>query len=84
MSHHDDHEAEHTPEATRKRLCERPGGEYLKDSILDAIDGVVTTIAIIYSLAGAGLSRGLVIVLGVANMLADGYSPASLLFRCRF
>ena len=77
MSHHDDHEAEHTPEAIRSRLRERSNTDYLKDSILGAIDGAVTTFAIVSSVAGAGLSSGLVIVLGVANMLADGFSMAA-------
>jgi VIT1/CCC1 family predicted Fe2+/Mn2+ transporter len=77
MSHHDDHEAEHTPEAIRNRLDQMTGGDYLKDSILGAIDGAVTTFAVVSSVAGAGLSSSLVIVLGVANMLADGFSMAA-------
>jgi len=77
MSHHENHEAEHTPEAIRKRLRERSGGEHLKDSILGAIDGAVTTFAVVSSVAGAGLSSSLVIVLGLANMLADGFSMAA-------
>ncbi|MGJ8655688.1 MAG: VIT1/CCC1 transporter family protein [Akkermansiaceae bacterium] len=77
MSHHDDHAAEHTPEAIRKRLKEGMGNDYLKDSILGAIDGAVTTFAVVSSVAGAGLSSSLVIVLGIANMLADGFSMAA-------
>ncbi len=77
MSHHENHEAEHTPEAIRNRLRDRSNSDYLKDSILGAIDGAVTTFAIVSSVAGAGLSSGLVIVLGLANMLADGFSMAA-------
>lgn len=77
MSHHDDHAAEHTPEAIRKRLKDGISTDYLKDSILGAIDGAVTTFAVVSSVAGAGLSSSLVIVLGIANMLADGFSMAA-------
>ncbi len=37
MSHHDDHAAEHTPEAIRRRLSKRTGEDYLKDSVLGAL-----------------------------------------------
>ena len=77
MSHHEDHEAEHTPEAIRERLAADSRQGFLKDSIYGAIDGAVTTFAVISSAAGAGLSSGIVIVLGLANLLADGFSMAA-------
>jgi VIT1/CCC1 family predicted Fe2+/Mn2+ transporter len=77
MSHHRDHEAEHTPAAIRKRLDSELSQGYLKDSIYGAIDGAVTTFAVVSSVAGAGLSSGIVIILGLANLLADGFSMAS-------
>lgn len=77
MSHHQDHEAEHTPAAIQRRLEARPSQDYLKDSIYGAIDGAVTTFAVVSSVAGAGLSSGIVIILGLANLLADGFSMAS-------
>ncbi|MDE0827406.1 MAG: VIT1/CCC1 transporter family protein [Akkermansiaceae bacterium] len=77
MSHHQDHEADHTPEAIRKRLSEDHSQGYLKDSIYGAIDGAVTTFAVVSSVAGAGLSSSIVIILGLANLLADGFSMAS-------
>ena len=70
MSHHQDHEADHTPEAIRKRLSEDHSQGYLKDSIYGAIDGAVTTFAVVSSVAGAGLSSSIVIILGLANLLA--------------
>ena len=76
MSHHSDHEAEHTPEAIRRRLAAESRQGFLKDSIYGAIDGAVTTFAVISSAAGAGLSSGIVVVLGLANLLADGFSMA--------
>lgn len=77
MSHHPDHEADHTPEAIRLRLQHEGSQGYLKDSIYGAIDGAVTTFAVVSSVAGAGLSSGIVIILGLANLLADGFSMAS-------
>jgi VIT1/CCC1 family predicted Fe2+/Mn2+ transporter len=47
---------------------------YLGDLIYGANDGLVTTFAIVSGVAGAGLSAGVVLVLGVANLLADGFS----------
>lgn len=77
MSHHEDYEAEHTPEAIRRRLEGETSQGYLKDSIYGAIDGAVTTFAVVSSVAGAGLASGIVIILGLANLLADGFSMAS-------
>lgn len=77
MSHHSDHDAEHTPAAIRQRLNATPSQNYLKDSIYGAIDGAVTTFAVVSSVAGAGLSSSIVIILGLANLLADGFSMGS-------
>ncbi len=77
MGHHDDHEAEHTPEAIRRRLQQDVSQGYLKDSIYGAIDGAVTTFAVVSSAAGAGLGAGIVIILGLANLVADGFSMAA-------
>ena len=69
--------ASHTPSAIRGRLAQRPGHGFLHDFIYGAIDGVVTTFAVVASAAGAGLNSGIIIVLGVANLVADGFSMAS-------
>ena len=47
---------------------------YLGDLIYGANDGLVTTFAIVSGVAGAGLSASVVLVLGIANLLADGFS----------
>lgn len=49
-------------------------GHYLRDTVYGAIDGVVTTLAIIAAVAGAGLSPLVALVLGIANLVADGIS----------
>jgi VIT1/CCC1 family predicted Fe2+/Mn2+ transporter len=67
----------HTPEAIRRRLEEGPKHSYLRDFIYGAIDGTVTTFAVVAGVAGAGLSSGVVIVLGLANLFADGFSMAA-------
>ena len=70
------HEAEHTPEAIRRRLEMGPVHTYLRDFIYGSIDGAVTTFAVVAGVAGAQLSFGIVLILGVANLLADGFSMA--------
>jgi len=66
----------HTPAAIKERLDSGPRHSYLRDFIYGAIDGTVTTFAIVSAVAGAGLSIGVVIILGIANLVADGFSMA--------
>ena len=70
---HDDH----THEAIAHRIAAATQHNYLGDFILGAVDGAVTTFAIVAGGAGAGLSNGVVLVLGLANVLADGVSMAA-------
>lgn len=70
-------EAEHTPAAIRERLRSGPARSYLRDFIYGAIDGAVTTLAVVSGVAGAQLDIGIVLVLGAANLIADGFSIAS-------
>lgn len=51
--------------------------EYLPDFVYGSIDGTITTFAIVSGALGADLSAGVVLVLGIANVLADGFSMAS-------
>lgn len=71
-----DLEAEHRPEAIRRRLRSRQNPSHIGDAVLGGIDGCVTTFAIVAGAAGGGLSSTVVIILGVANLLADGFSMA--------
>ena len=68
--------AEHTPLAVRKRLRRRPSASYLQDFIYGGVDGAVTTFAVVAGVAGAKLDETVVIILGGANLLADGFSMA--------
>ncbi len=47
---------------------------YLGDIIYGANDGIITTFAVVSSAAGAGFSTHVVIILGIANLIADGFS----------
>jgi VIT1/CCC1 family predicted Fe2+/Mn2+ transporter len=68
---------EHTEDAIARRLAAAKRHSYLGDFVLGAVDGAVTTFAIVAGAAGAGLSSGVALVLGVANVLADGVSMAA-------
>jgi vacuolar iron transporter family protein len=69
-------EHEHTAEAIAKRLKTTTDHGVLGDFVLGAVDGAITTFAIVSGVAGAGLSAGIALVLGLANVLADGFSMA--------
>ncbi len=49
-------------------------GPWIGDIVYGGHDGIVTTFAVVAGTAGAGLPAGVIIVLGVANLLADGVS----------
>lgn len=53
---------------------QRRSGTYLRDFIFGANDGIVTTFAVVAGAAGAGLPSAVVLILGFANLLADGLS----------
>ena len=69
-------EAEHTPRAVRARLNRPPVPSYLRDFVYGAIDGAITTFAVVAGVAGADLGATVVIILGAANLVADGFSMA--------
>lgn len=70
-------EAEHTPAAIRARLAKLPEPSYLRDWVYGGIDGAVTTFAIVAGVIGADLSARIILVLGLANLFADGFSMAA-------
>ena len=69
--------ADHTPRAVSRRLGQRPSPSYLHDFIYGAVDGAVTTFAVVAGVAGGGLDETVVIILGGANLVADGFSMAA-------
>ena len=70
-------EHSHSVKAIAQRLSEDPKPNYLRDWIYGGIDGAVTTFAIVAGVVGANLSTAVIIVLGLANLLADGFSMAA-------
>jgi VIT1/CCC1 family predicted Fe2+/Mn2+ transporter len=48
----------------------------LEDFMYGATDGAVTTFAVVAGVIGASLSPSIVLILGFANLLADGFSMA--------
>lgn len=49
---------------------------YLGDLVYGGLDGIVTTFAVVSGVAGAQLGSGIVLILGLANLFADGFSMA--------
>lgn len=70
-------EHSHRPDDIALRLSEKPSASYLRDWIYGGIDGTVTTFAIVAGAVGAALSPKIILILGVANLLADGFSMAA-------
>lgn len=52
------------------------GGKYIKSMVYGGLDGIITTFAVVSGVAGASLTFQVVIILGFANLLADGISMA--------
>lgn len=51
-------------------------GRYIKSVVYGGLDGIITTFAVVAGVAGASLSAGVVLILGFANLIADGISMA--------
>jgi VIT1/CCC1 family predicted Fe2+/Mn2+ transporter len=67
----------HSETEIRARLRSAGSASHLRDAIYGGIDGSVTTFAIVAGVAGAGLSPFVIVALGLANVLADGFSMAA-------
>ncbi len=49
---------------------------YIRDLVYGANDGIITTFAVVAGVAGGSLSHTAVLVVGAANLIADGLSMA--------
>lgn len=49
---------------------------YIRELIYGANDGIITTFAVVAGVAGGGLSLRVVLIIGAANLFADGLSMA--------
>lgn len=52
-------------------------GLHIKDIVYGASDGIITTFAVVAGVAGASLGSKAIIILGLANLAADGFSMAA-------
>jgi VIT1/CCC1 family predicted Fe2+/Mn2+ transporter len=48
--------------------------KYLQDVVYGATDGMVTTLVVIASVTGAAMPTAVILILGIANLVADGFS----------
>lgn len=69
-------EQDHLPEVIAQRLNEPPKSQNISDAVLGGIDGCVTTFAVVSGAYGAGFPASVALVLGFANLFADGFSMA--------
>jgi VIT1/CCC1 family predicted Fe2+/Mn2+ transporter len=66
--------------STRPSLHVRPTGvretirHYIRDLVYGANDGIITTFAVVAGVTGGALSNKAILVVGVANIVADGLS----------
>lgn len=68
---------EHTHEAIRERLTAGPRQSYLRDWVYGGIDGTITTFAIVSGVVGAHLAPNVILILGGASLIADGFAMAA-------
>jgi vacuolar iron transporter family protein len=73
----EDIEHGHSAHAIAERLEKGPQANYIQDWVLGGIDGAVTTFAVVAGVMGAELSTKVILILGLANLLADGFSMAA-------
>src|SRR5579863_6230512 len=77
VEHERDVEHEHTHEAIHERLAAEPNQSYLRDWVYGGIDGTVTTFAIVSGVVGAHLAPRIILILGGASLIADGFAMAA-------
>lgn len=56
---------------------------YLPDLVYGANDGIITTFAVVTGVVGASLSETVIVILGFANLVADGFSMGASNYLAR-
>jgi VIT1/CCC1 family predicted Fe2+/Mn2+ transporter len=67
----------HDPSRIARAAKEEHGGagsQHLGEMVYGGLDGIITTFAVVSGVAGADLGLNVVLILGLANLLADGFS----------
>jgi len=71
----------HTPhQIAQASAQEKHGGassQYIGNMVYGGLDGIITTFAIVSGVAGAQLGGDIILILGLANLFADGFSMAT-------
>jgi VIT1/CCC1 family predicted Fe2+/Mn2+ transporter len=70
----------HHPGVIARAAREEHGGtshQYIGDLVYGGLDGIITTFAVVSGVAGADLGTGIILILGLANLFADGFSMAT-------
>jgi len=70
----------HDPKVIAQMTAEPHGGagsQYIGEMVYGGLDGIVTTFAVVSGVAGAELGANIVLILGLANLFADGFSMAT-------
>lgn len=52
-------------------------GKHLKNAVYAANDGIITTFAVVAAAAGGALSLTTILIIGLSNLVADGFSMAT-------
>lgn len=66
----------HDPDAIVERLNAAARPQVVSDAVLGGIDGCITTFALVAGTVGAGFGTDVALILGFANLFADGFSMA--------
>ncbi|EGR31166.1 hypothetical protein IMG5_116370 [Ichthyophthirius multifiliis] len=51
-------------------------GIFIKSAVYGGLDGMITTYSVVMGVAGANLQSGVILALGIANLIGDGLSMA--------
>jgi vacuolar iron transporter family protein len=77
------HRNAHVPRTSAGRSRQARLGHYLPDLVYGANDGIITTFAVVSGVVGADLSRTIILILGFANLFADGISMGASNYLAR-
>ena len=61
----------------------RLASHYLPDLVYGANDGIITTFAVVSGVVGASLANTVIVILGLANLVADGLSMGASNYLAR-
>lgn len=67
---------EHHPYNIQRRLSQGNKRQTISDAVLGGIDGCITTFSVVSGSVGAGFPSHVAVILGFANLFADGFSMA--------